>query len=105
MFIGYYELDGKQNFAIYGKCKEDYETWHKDTFSPTCKNIQILDFKISGKTFGERKNNLIELAKDWQYNFCSLDWSYGELYIIQNWLYENARRYGLVREFHENGIC
>lgn len=105
MFIGYFKLDKQDCFAIYNKNKYGYEAWHKDTFSPLCKNIEILDFKISGKTYEERKYNLEELAKDWQLHFSQLSWSYSELYEIQNWFYENAKRYGLVKVFHENAIC
>jgi hypothetical protein len=105
MFIGKYEIDGKEHFAIYYKCSEGYKAWNDDIYYNSACNLEKLDFKISGKTYNERKNNLEELAKDWQYNFCSLDWSYGELYTIQNWFYENAKRYGLVKVFHENGIC
>lgn len=105
MFIGYYEQDGEQNFNIYYKNSAGYREWHKDTFSPTIENIQILDFKISGKTYEERKYNAEELAKDWQYNFASLEWSYGELYEINNYFYTIGKRYGLLRVFKENAIC
>lgn len=105
MFIGFYRLDNEEHFNIYYKCKEGYDAWYSDTFSPTCEDIATLDFKISGKTYQERKNNLEELAKDWQYNFASLDWSYGELAEITNYFYENAKRYGLLKEFKENCIC
>lgn len=105
MFIGYYETNGKENFSIYYKNANGFRKWQKDTFSPTCENITVLDFKISGETYQERKNNLEELAKDWQLNFAALPWSYSELYEINNYFYENAKRYGLLRTFHENGIC
>lgn len=106
MFIGYYEIDGKEYFSIYHKNKfNGYFKWFTDTFSPTCENITILNFKIGGKTYQEKKNNLEELAKDWQLNFAALSWSYGELAEIQNYLHENAKRYGLLKTFHENGIC
>jgi uncharacterized protein CbrC (UPF0167 family) len=105
MFLGFYMLDGKEHFNIYCKSRGGYEEWHRDTFSPTCEDIAILDFKIGGKTYQERKNNLEELAKDWQHNWSYLSWSYFELYEIQNYFLENGKRYGLLREFHENAIC
>lgn len=105
MFIGYYETDGKEKFSIYYKNVNGFREWQKDTFSPTCENITILDFKIGGKTYQEKKNNLEDLAKDWQLNFAALPWSYSELYEINNYFQENAKRYGLLKEFHENGIC
>ena len=86
MFIGYYELDGQQCFTIYYKNKYGYEAWCKDTFSPMCENIEILDFKISGYNYKERKESLEELAISWQLHFSHLSWSYSELAEIQNWL-------------------
>jgi len=105
MFIGKYELDGETYFDIYYKNSLGYDLWHKNTFSPKCKDIEILDFKIGGKTYQERKSNLVELAKEWQLFFSGLAWSYSELYEIGNYFYENAKRYGLVKEFKENCIC
>ena len=112
MFIGKYELDGKEynniyyyGKNIYGNYNSGWDLWHEDTFSPFCKNIKLLDFRLHGKTYKERKNSLIELAKEWQYDFSSLSWSYGELAEICDWFYENGKRYGLLREFHENAIC
>ena len=105
MFIGVYKLEGEEHFAIYYKCKEGYNAWHSDTFSPLCKDIEILDFKISGKTYRERQASLEDLAKDWQNWFAGLEWSYGELAEIGNYFYENGKRYGLLKEFKENCIC
>ena len=105
MFIGYYELNNKQHFNIYYKTKNGYDLWYNNTFSPDCKNINILNFLIYGKEYKEKQNYLIELAKKWQYEFAYLEWSYGELAIIETYFYKNAKRYGLLKEFKENGIC
>ena len=105
MFIGYYKLDGEEHFNIYFKCREGYEEWHKDTFSPTCEDIDILDFKISGKTYREKQDSLRNLAIDWQLNFAGLGWSYGEFAEFGDYFQKNGKRYGLLREFHENAIC
>ena len=105
MFIGVYELEDKEYFSIYYKNKLGYEAWHQDTFSPETKNIEILDFKITGKTYRERQASLEDLAKEWQLRFWQYSWSYGELYEINNYFYENGKRYGLLNVFHENGIC
>ena len=105
MFIGKYELEGKQYFNIYYKGKEGYDVWHSDTFSPYCENVETLDFKISGKNYREKQASLEDLAKDWQLHFCDFGWSYGELMVIQTYFYENGKRYGLLKEFKENCIC
>ena len=104
MFIGVYTLENKEHFNIYNKCGAGYDMWYRDTFSPDCEDIKVLDFKIKGKTYHEKKNSLEELAKDWQYNFCDYGWSYGELAQIDTYFYENAKRYGLVKVFKENVI-
>lgn len=105
MFIGKYELESKEYFNIYYKNKSGYELWNSDTFSPNTKNIETLDFKISGKDYREKQASLEDLAKEWQHNFSSLSWSYGELAEIENYFYENGKRYGLLKEFKENCIC
>lgn len=104
MFIGFYELEDVEHFNIYYKNSLGWDLWNKETFSPLCKSIMILDFKIKGKTYQERKNNLEELAKEWQNNFASYSWSYGELATIQDYFYTNAKRYGLIKTFKENVI-
>lgn len=105
MFIGYYELEEKEYFDIYKKNNDGYELWYYNTFSPECKNIDILNLIVYGKTYQDKKDYLRDTAIKWQYNFASLSWSYGELAIIQDWFYKNGKRYGLLKEFRENAIC
>lgn len=105
MFIGVYTLEGKENFAIYDKKNGGFNEWASDTWSPECKNINILNFVIFGKTYQEKKDFLRCLAVKWQLEFAQYSWSYYELYIINNWFYENGKRYGLLKEFKENAIC
>lgn len=108
MFLGYYELNGKENFDIYfynNYGENGYKLWFEETFSPSVENAKILDFKISGKNYQERKASLQDLAIDYSNNFASLSWSYNELMEICNWFYEKGKKYGLLREFKENGIC
>lgn len=67
---------------------------------------QILDTTIRGKTYAERQDCLRNIAIDWQYEFfrnCH-DLSYSELAYWNVYFYENGKRYGLIREFEENGI-
>jgi hypothetical protein len=105
MFIGRYDVDGRDYFNLYYKNKNGWDEWHKDTFSPNCENIEMLDFKISGKTYKERQASLRDLAIEWQTRFAWYGWSYGELSEMQSYFYENAKRYGLLKEFKENAIC
>lgn len=105
MFLGKYELNGKEYFNIYIKKNGGWSAFHEDTFSPTTKNMEILDLVVKGKNYGERKQCLYDLAIDYQYNFASLSWSYGELADICNFFEINGKRYGLLKEFRENAIC
>ena len=43
-------------------------------------------------------------AVEWQLDFENHDYSYGELAYWADYFHGLARRYGLVREFEENGI-
>ena len=105
MFIGRYEINGEPYFAIYYKNEFGYKAWFEDTWSPETENIEILNLEINGNNYTDRKNHLEDLAIKWQYDFATLDWSYGELALITEWFSKNAKRYGLLEEFRENGIC
>lgn len=50
------------------------------------------------------KENARNKAVEWQSDFCNHDYSYGELAYYGNYFSRLAKRYGLVREFKENGI-
>ena len=43
-------------------------------------------------------------AIDWQADFVNHNYSYGELSYSLDYFEKKARRYGLVKEFRENGI-
>lgn len=103
MIIGKYEIDGKENAAIYYGSK-GMELFNIETFSPESKNIDLLSFTIKGKTYKEKKANLQEIAINYQNNFSCYSWSYGELATIYNYFQENGKRYGLIKEFKENCI-
>ena len=105
MFIGIYTLDGKTYNNIYDKKNGGFQLWHSDTFSPECENIMTLDLSVIGKTYTDKKSCMIDLAIQWQGIFSQYSWSYYELYMIQNWFFENGKRYGLLKEFKENAIC
>ena len=107
MFIGYYEdSNGNEYFNnLYYKNSNGYREWFKDSFSPMTENVRVLDFKIQGNNYQEKRAYLEDLAIDWSTFFAGLDWSYSELAEIQNWFYTNGKRYGLLKEFKENCIC
>lgn len=55
-------------------------------------------------TYAERKENVREEAIDWQYEASEKNLSYGELAEAGDYFYKMGKRYGLLREFRENGI-
>lgn len=50
------------------------------------------------------KDRARNMAVEWQSGFCDKNYSYGELAYWQDYFSRLAKRYGLVREFRENGI-
>lgn len=102
MFIGIFKNnEGKIENYIYFS----FEEWNRDTFNPLTEIIGMLDFKIQGKNYMGKKANLEDLAKEWQGQFASYNWSYGELATIGEYFNKNGKKYGLLREFKENCIC
>lgn len=62
-----------------------------------------IDLAIRGKTYRERKADLRKKAIE--YSFSSFQFSYCELALWEEYFETNGKRYGLLREFRENGIC
>lgn len=95
---------------LLGKIKEkqaslyfDWDLWFSDTFSPDTEIITQILFKITGKTYQEKKENLRNLAIEYQTSDTSgLSW--GEIADIENFFTINAKRFGLIKEFTENCI-
>ena len=56
------------------------------------------------KTYQELKNKAREEAKAWQLDFANNDHSYEEIGKVGEDLTKLAKRYGLTKEFKENGI-
>lgn len=56
-------------------------------------------------TYQEMKEKARNEAIDWQYNAANENYSYGELADWYAHFELLGRRYGLLREFRENGIC
>lgn len=81
-----------------------WEEYFNATFSPVIETLYVTKFKIGGKTYNERKNNLEHLAVEWSLNQAP-GLSYGELGAIENFFLRNGRKYGLLNIFRENAIC
>ena len=104
MFIGVYTIDNIMYNYLYHKNTLGFREWQKDTFSVDIGSIKVLDFKIRGNNYQERKAEAEEIAKDWQNNFACYDWGYSELIEIYAFFEKVGKRYGLIKEFKENAI-
>lgn len=70
-------------------------------------NIHIYDtliFEVVGGDYSSKKASLQDIAQKFYCMFMDCAISQGELLKIQDWLYCKAARFGLVKEFKENGI-
>lgn len=57
------------------------------------------------KKYSERKAEIRNQAIEWQNEFAEHDYSYTEIAEWQDHFYRLGKRYGLLKEFHENAIC
>lgn len=91
--------EAKEEINIY----YNWQLYFSDTWNPTSEIITKILFKISGKTYKEKQENLRNLAIEYQTSDTSgLSW--GELAEIGYFFEINGKRYGLLKEFKENCI-
>ena len=94
-----YIKDGKQESRLF----YSFESYHAETFNPETVIQSLIDFSVSGKSYAERKSCLMDKAVGFSTeNKPGI--SYGELAEISAWFTRQARRFGMLREFAENGI-
>ena len=55
-------------------------------------------------TYAERKANARRIAIDWQLSESDYPYSYGGIAILTDYFYRLGKRFGLLKEFRENGI-
>ena len=54
--------------------------------------------------YQKKKGQAIQAAQEWQQETSNTAQTYGEIYEAQKHFEKIARRYGLIKEFKENGI-
>ncbi len=81
----------------------DIQELNSFIFSPAKTIIYIINFKLTGRTYQERKTAARDLAIDFS-NTEAPGLSYSELSYIYNFFEKVGRRYGLINEFKENAI-
>lgn len=103
--ITYNELAEETTMQTY----YSHEHYFKETFFDDAEVVNLIDTTKppQGNSYTERKAVLEQQAIDYQTSFSSDDTiiSWGELADIQNYFSRYGKRYGLLKEFHENGIC
>lgn len=89
----------------------DYEAFYTATWNPNVAEKVLIEDKsyvilgrLSGKTYAEKREEVREKAIDLQ-RIDEGGLSYGELALICEYFETYGKRYGLLREFKENGIC
>lgn len=93
-------------FAVIDDTASIFDTWHEyhaATFSPDCTVSACIPLQLHGSTYAARKDSLRTIAQDIQ-RADNGGMSYSEVATLDRWLTTNARRYGLVNEFRDNGI-
>lgn len=72
-------------------------------------DIDVLIHKLKhmpkSNNYSDCKNYIRALAIEWQYEFAESNYSYFDLAKCHEIFMKYGRRYGLLREFRENGIC
>lgn len=101
MFYAKFESHGKEKSALYF----DWEEYMVDTFDPNTKPISFIQFNVIGKDYQSRKNHVRNIAVDWSNHADVGDLYMSDLWHISDWFYRNGKRYGLLEEFRENGLC
>lgn len=84
--------------------KEGLQRFYSDTFSPLTEYETVV-FEVHGKTYQERKASAQDIAVSFSnIAYCGgLYWS--DLQVLSDWFYRFGKRYGLLTEFRENGLC
>lgn len=94
------------------------EEWNTATFNPTTevlsmfplsRSVKGYDFWGTGRPISDREKRqsmLRDRAHEWEFissTYTGISWN--EFAIVTEFFESAGRRYGLLREFRENGIC
>lgn len=104
MLYAEYRLNEKEGAKLEAGISRLHEDFFRRTFSPSIDIEEVIEFKVKGGSYAERKAYLREQAVRW--SCCEKpSLSYGEFWEVGNYFATNGKRYGLLTEFRENGIC
>ncbi len=112
MFINFTFADGSNGYiattnkALWEMIKKYYITQESERTFLVEGKATIWTAKPGKLTTRERaKTMLRDFAQEWQYRFYDFSYSWMELAAWQDFFTEYGKKYGLLREFKENGIC
>lgn len=98
-------LETEDEFYPVSFAFNSWDEFHRATWNPTVKVKAMIDLSgVSGKTYAEKQADLREKAIEFQYADEG-GLSYGEFVEVMDFFNKYGKRFGLLREFRENGIC
>ena len=98
-------LDGGTNSDVQRElCKYIDEQGYNPAIKKWVNSVEWVPTVKKRKTYEQRKEEARQEAIDWQLNDGDYPYSYGGLAIVADYFEKLGRRYGLLREFRENGI-
>lgn len=100
MFIGAFILDHQHYCNLY----DTWQDWFSNTFNPQTIHEDLIELVARGRDYNERKNDVRDKAIQYS-NTDTSGLSWAEFSFISGWFEAMGRRYGLLTEFRENGIC
>lgn len=100
-YAKYKDASGEIKSRLYF-AREDY---YRDTFSPECEEIAVIDFKVSGYGYRKKKEAARNIALTWSSAGDTSGLSWLECQHVSDWFYTVGKRFGLLTEFSENGLC
>lgn len=90
----------------FGGIYTNIDKYHNDNFSPLHMPVFVTDFRLSRcGSYAEKKEALYNLALNMQEAMSEVPLSYNEYAIIGEFFERYGKRYGMLKEFRENGIC
>ena len=100
-FAKYKDASGEIKSRLYFNC-EDY---YRDTFNPECEEIAVINFKVSGYGYRKKKDAARNIAIAWTNTTDVSGLSWLDCQHVSDWFYTMGKRFGLLSEFSENGLC
>ena len=104
MYIQFTFKEGNPYVAMTNKrffemiCKYDVEQTLSNIF-------YVIGEREKVKTYEDKKALLRDFAIEWQNRFPDLIYSWVDVDNCQDFFEEYGRKFGLLREFRENGLC